>query len=204
MVFSCRRGRRTNVPARGFPIVSIVRTRSQGRRKLVVESVAFGLGYTAVLIWSGAALVASFTGGEANPYWPAIPGLRTDTTGVIAFAVAIVGLLVSRYLQLRRRNDPAAKPVARPAGVVAAQAVAETAAFLGTGLVIYLSLNAVTHPFTLRLQLTHLWPWPSEGTVRVIGLGICLAAVAATRYLRATAGPPGQPADVPENSDAAA
>ena len=78
------------------------------------------------------------------------------------------------------------------------QAVAETAAFLGTGVVIYLSLNAVTHPFTLRLQLTHLWPWPSEGTVRVIALVVCLAAVAVTRYLRATAGPPGQAAAVPK------
>jgi hypothetical protein len=146
--------------------VWFVGTRSQGQRKLVVESVAFGFGYTAVLIWAGTALVASFTGGESNPYWPAIPGLRTDTTGALAFAVAVV--------------------------------------VLGTGVVIYLSLNAVTHPFTLRLQLTHLWPWPSEGTVRVIALGVCLAAAAARRYLRATAGPPGQCPAVPENTDATA
>jgi hypothetical protein len=33
----------------------------------VVESAAFGLGFTAVLIWSGSALVAGFTGGEASP-----------------------------------------------------------------------------------------------------------------------------------------
>jgi hypothetical protein len=66
--------------------VKNVRNRSQNSRRLVIESVAFGLGYTAVLIWSGSALVASFTGGEADPYWPAIPHLRTDTTGVIAFA----------------------------------------------------------------------------------------------------------------------
>ena len=83
----------------------------------MVESVAFGLGYTAVLIWSGSAIVASFTGCEATPYWPAIPHLRTDTTGVIAFAVAIVSLVVSRYLQLRRRSGAPAEPVARPAGV---------------------------------------------------------------------------------------
>jgi hypothetical protein len=98
--------------------------------------------------------------------------------------------VLSRYLQLRRRGEapakPVAEPVARSAGVSLVQAVAETAAVLGTALVIYLSLNAVTHPVTLRLQLTHLWPWPSEGTVRVIGLGICLAAVATSRYLRAS------------------
>lgn len=184
-----------------------VRTWSQDQRKLVVESAAFGIGYTAVLIWSGTALVASFTGGEANPYWPAIPGLRTDTTGALAFGFAIIGLILSKYLQLARRGGlparPAPRPAPRPAGVNLVQAVAESAAFLSTGLVIYLSLNAVTHPFTLRLQLTHLWPWPSEGTVRVIALAVCLAAVAVTRYLRATAGPPGQASAVRESTDVA-
>jgi hypothetical protein len=184
-----------------------VRSRSRDQQKLVVESVAYGCGYTAVLIWAGTALVASFTGNESFPYWPAIPGLRTDTTGALAFAVAIVGLVVSKYLQLGRRNGPAAEPSGQPAvrspGVNLVQAVAETAAFLATGVVIYLSLNAVTHPFTLRLQLTHLWPWPSEGTVRVIALGVCLAGVAVTRYLRATARPPGRPVSVAENTDAA-
>jgi hypothetical protein len=188
----------------GFPIVWIVRTRSQGRRKLVVESVAFGFGFTAVLIWAGTALVAIFTSGESNPYWPAIPGLRTDTTGALSFAVAVAGLVLSKYLQLERRSGSPARPAARPGSVNLVQAVAESAVILGTGVVIYLSLNAVTHPFTLRLQLTHLWPWPSEGTVRVIALGVCLAGGAATRYLRATAVPPGQLPAVPEDTDAAA
>ena len=178
-----------------------MRNRSQNNRKLVVESAAFGLGYTAVLIWSGSALVASFTQALANPYWPDIPHLRTDTTGVIAFAVAIISLVVSKYLQLRRRSSAPAELVARPNGVLAVQAIAETAAVLGTALVVYLSLNAVTHPVTLRLQLTHLWPWPTEGTVRVIGLGICLVSVATSRYLRATASRPSQPAAARENAD---
>ena len=154
---------------------------------------AFGLGYAAVLIWIGSALVASFTAGEASPYWPNIPHLRTDTSGVIAFAVAIVTLSVSRYLQLRRRSGgPVAVPAERPARILAIQAVAETAAVLATAVVIYLSFNAFTHPETLRLQLTHLWPWPSEGTVRVIGLGICAVGGATSRYLRASAAVPGQ------------
>jgi hypothetical protein len=179
-----------------------VRKSSRNNRNLVIESVAFGLGYTAVLIWGGSALVASFTDGEAGPYWPAIPELRTDTTGVIAFAVAIVSLLVSKYLQLRRRSDAPAVTTAQPPGIALVQAVAETAAVLATGLVIYLSLNAVTHPITLGMELTHLWPsGPSEGTVRVIGLVICLAGVATRRYLRASAGRPGPAATVPEGAD---
>jgi hypothetical protein len=175
-----------------------MRTWSGDNRKLVYESAAFGLGYTAVLVWFGSALVGSFTGFEAFPYWPALPHLRTDTAGVLAFAIAIVTLSVSRFLQLRRRAGTPARPAAglaeRPASVHGVQAIAETAAFLGTAMVVYLSFNAITHPYTLRLQLTHLWPWPSEGTVRVIGLAICLVAVATSRYLRAIASMAGQPA----------
>ncbi len=155
----------------------------------MVESVALGLGYIAVLVFGGAALVASFSNNEAYPYWPYIPNLRTDTSGVLAFAVALVSLSVSRYLELRRRgggNAPV-RTVSRSAGVHAVQAVADAAVVCGTGLVIYLSLNAVTHPQTLQLQLTHLLPRPTEGTVRVIGLAVCLAAVATRHYLRATA-----------------
>jgi hypothetical protein len=188
-----------------------VRTRGQDNRRLVVESAAFGLGYAAVLVWAGSALVGSLGHADAYPYWPAIPHLRTDTSGVIAFAVAIVSLVISRYLQLRRRNgapaQPAgapARPVARAAGVLALQALAEIAALLGTGLVIYLSFNEVTHPATLRIQLTHLLPWPSEGTVRVIALGVCLVAVATSRYLRATATRPSQAAAPQEKASVTA
>jgi len=186
LIAASLRHRPISTPSRGS-IVSGVRKVSPGRQKLAVESVAFGLGYTAVLIWIGSALVASFTGGEANPYWPNVPHLRTDTAGVIAFAIAVVTLSVSRYLQLRRRaSAPAETQRERPARLLAVQAIAETAVILATGMVIYLSLNAVTHPETLRLQLTHLWPWPSVGTVRVIGLAICLAGTATSRYLRAS------------------
>jgi hypothetical protein len=171
---------------------------------LVVESAALGLGYAAVLIWVGSALVGSFGYDDYNPYWPAIPQLRTDTAGAIAFLVAIVTLVVSKYLELRRRSDVPTEPVPRSAGVLTVQAVAETAAVLGTALVIYLSCNAFMHPWTLKLQLTHLLPWPNEGTVRVIALGICLVAVATRRYLRVTARRPVPAATVPEKAGAAA
>jgi hypothetical protein len=173
----------------------------------MVESVAFGLGYAAVLVWIGSAFVASFGDfNDAYPYWPAIPHLRTDTAGFFAFAVAIVCLVVSRYLQLGRRNGAPADLVARlrPARVLAVQAVAEVAVFLGTGMVIYLSVNEAMHPWTLPIHLTHLLPWPSEGTVRVMSLGVCLIGVATSRYLRATATRPRQDAAVPEKADVTA
>jgi predicted PurR-regulated permease PerM len=184
--------------------VSSVRTGRQDRRRLVVESAALGLGYVAVLIWIGSALVGSFGYDGANPYWPAVPHLRTDTAGAIAFLVAIVTLVLSRYLELRRRSDAPTEPAPRSAGVLTVQAVAETAAILGTALVIYLSCNAFMHPETLRMQLTHLLPWPSEGTVRVIALAICLVSVATRRYLRATATRPRQAAVALEKADVTA
>lgn len=172
----------------------------------MVESVAFGLGYAAVLIWIGSALVGSFGYDDASPYWPALAHLRTDTAGAVAFFVAIVTLVASKYLELSRRNGASAQEarVVRSARVLAVQAVADTALFLGTALVIYLSCNAFMHPWTLRVQLTHLLPWPTEGTVRVIGLGICLVSAAVRRYLRATATRPGQPTTVPEKAGIAA
>ena len=179
-----------------------VRTRSEGTLRLVVESVALGLGYAAVLIFGGAALVAAFSNNESLPYWALIPALRTDTSGILAFAVALVSLSVGRYLELRRRGDRGdapVRPVSRSARVHAVQAVAEAALVLATGLVIYLSLNAVTHPWTLQVQLTHLASRPTEGTVRVIGLAICLAAVATRHYLRATATRPADAAPPAEN-----
>ena len=187
--------------------MSSVRTRSQGNRKLVVESVTLGLGYAAFLIWVGSAFVGSFGDfDDAYPYWPAIPRLRTDTAGFIGFAVAIVCLVISRYLQLGRRNGAPAERLARlrPARVLAVQAVADVAAILGTALVIYLSVNEAMHPWTLPIQLTHLLPWPSEGTVRVIALGVCLVAVATSRYLRASATRPGQAAVLQEKADVTA
>lgn len=168
----------------------------------MVESVARGLGYAAVLVFGGAALVAAFSNNEASPYWALVPRLRTDTSGVLAFAVALVSLAVSRYLELRRRGDRGdtpVRPASRSARVHAVQAVAESALVLATGLVIYLSLNAVTHPWTLEFQLTHLASRPSEGTVRVFGLFVCLAAVATRHYLRATATRPADAAPLAEN-----
>lgn len=169
----------------------------------MVEAIAFGLGYTAVLIWIGSALVASFGYDEYNPYWSAIP-LRTDTAGALAFGVSIVTLAISRYLELSRRSGVPTEPVPRSGGVLMVQAVADTAVFLGTALVIYLSCNAFMHPSTLDIHLTHLMSWPTEGTVRVIALFVCFVAVATRRYLRATGSRPSQAVPVTEQAGIAA
>ena len=57
-------------------------------------------------------------------------------------------------------------------------AVAETVAVLATGLFVYLSFNAITHPGSLLLHITHLLPWPAEGTVRVEALLLCACSIA--------------------------
>ena len=206
-----RAGGRRAAPGRGakrlpgFPIVWFVRNWSRDRRKLVVESAAFGIGYTAVLIWSGTGSGGQLQrrGGEPVLARDPRPADRHDRRARVRGSP----LSVSSSANTCSSSAAAVRllgPRPGPPASTWCRRWPRRAAFLGTGVVIYLSLNAVTHPFTLRLQLTHLWPWPSEGTVRVIALFVCLVAVAVTRYLRATAGPPGQASAVRESTDAAA
>jgi len=160
-----------------------------GNRWLTVEAAAAGLAYGAGLCWASTCLLASFRPNDLGaPYWSGLPGLRTDTCGIAAFLAVAVALSVSEYLRLRRRRDiPASPRPAPPSGspVLLAQAAAETVAVLATGLVGYLSVNAVTHPATLEIQATHLAPWPTEGTLRIVALLLCISSVTVLRYVRA-------------------
>jgi hypothetical protein len=175
---------------------------------LAVEAAAAGLAFGSLLEWASTALVGSFRPlGLADPYWRGVPWLRTDTSGFAAFIVAAVCLLSSEYLRLRRRRSapsaravpPAASagpvPPAASAGpvppptvpggaVLLAMAAAETVAVLATGLFGYLSVNAVTHPATQQIQATHLLSWPTEGTLRVVALLLCIVSFGMVRYLR--------------------
>jgi len=154
------------------------------RKALAVEAVTAGLAYGGLLCWASTALVGSFHDQYLpDRYWQPIP-LRTDTSGFIAFLVAAAGLATSEYLRLRRRREAASGPPPKPAATMML-AGAETVAVLATGLFVYLSFNALIHPATLRLQITHLLPWPAEGTVRVEALLLCACSVAVWRYLRA-------------------
>ena len=151
---------------------------------LAAEAITAGLALGAVLGWASTALVGSFRGEDLpGRYWQPIP-VRTDTSGFVAFLVATVCLATSEYLRLRRRREAAAcPPPERPAMLLLA--AAETVTILATGLFIYLSFNAITHPASLPLHITHLLPWPAEGTVRVEALLLCTCSAGLWRYLRA-------------------
>jgi hypothetical protein len=170
-------------------------------RWLAVEALTAGLAYGAGLCWVSVCLLGSFRPeGLGAPYWSGLPGLRTDTSGIMAFFVVAVCLAASEYLRLRRRRDAPAQPGPAQAGLALAGgpakplalAVSETVALLATGLAGYLSVNAVTHPWSLAIHATHLAPWPTEGTLRVAALLLCVGSVTVLRYL--WAGPDTRPA----------
>lgn len=163
--------------------------RPGGDAWLAVEAATAGLAFGSLLEWASTALVGSFRPLDlADPYWRVVPWLRTDTSGFAAFIVAAVCLLSSEHLRLRRRRSAASAgavpPPTAPGGVLLAMAAAETVAVLATGLFGYLSVNAVTHPATQQIQATHLLSWPTEGTLRVAALLLCIVSFGMVRYLR--------------------
>lgn len=174
-------------------------------RWLAFEASAAGLAYGAGLCWASVCLVASFRPGDLRtPYWRDVPGLRTDTCGIVAFLALAVCLGTSEYLRLRRRRDATVTPGGGSwsrTRRLFALATSETVAILATGLVVYLSVNAVTHPATLEIHATHLAPWPTEGTLRAAALLMCACSVTVLRYLLAgpTDGRGGRPATVPSS-----
>jgi hypothetical protein len=159
------------------------------RRWSVLEAWATGLAYGGGLCWVSVCLVGSFRPADlGDPYWSALSHLRTDTTGIGAFFVVAVCLSTSEYMRLRRRRDSSAGLGSELSGgtpLLLALSASRTIAILATGLVVYLSVNTVTHPATLDLHATHLAPWPTEGTLRVLALFCCVCSVTMLRYLRA-------------------
>lgn len=175
---------------------------------LALEALATGLAYGAGLCWISVCFLANFRPGDLGvPYWSGVPQLRSDTCGILAFFAVAVCLGTSEYLRLRRRRDAMATPgpgSSRGTAKPFALAASETTAVLATGLVIYVSVNAVTHRATLGMRATHLAAWPTEGTLRVVALLLCVCSVMVLRYLLAgtTAGEHGgHPAVTPPRSE---
>ena len=165
------------------------------KRQLVIEAWAAGAAYAAGLCWISVCFVATFQPNDlSSPYWRDIPQLRTDTCGIVAFFVAGVCLGTSEYLRLHRRRGVLGAQRPRPRQLpggwsLIALVASETVTVMATGLFVYLSANAVTHPVTLNIQAMHWASWPTEGTLRVIALGLCLGSVTVLRYLLAGARP---------------
>jgi hypothetical protein len=166
--------------------------------RLMVEAPAAGIAFGSVLWWVSTCLVGTFRPQDLpNPYWDGMPWLRTDTSGFVAFFVAAISLTCSEYLRLSRRQDDRRRSATAPSSATTMDmrtnkapalymllAVSETVTVLATALVGYLSLNAITHPESLQIHVSHLLPWPAEGTLRVVALALCVCSVAVFRYLR--------------------
>lgn len=158
-------------------------------RWFVVEGVSFGLAYGASLLWGSVCLVASFRPYDLSaPYWSDVPNLRSDTSGIVSFIAVAIFLTCGKFLFLRRRRG---KVVSTQGSLVNSYvnisilAVTQTITFLATGLFVYLSVNTVTHPETLSMSATHLASWPTEGTLRVIALLMCVCSFSLIRFLEA-------------------
>jgi hypothetical protein len=152
----------------------------------IIESLATGVAYGAALCFASVCLVASFRPYDlATPYWSEVRLLRTDTCGVICFVIVAVTLVVSEFLRLRRKQEQRKGRQHLQTGrgsAPLATAVTEVVALLSSGLVVYISVNAVTHPDTLVLRATHFATWPTEGTLRVAALFLSVCSVALLRY----------------------
>jgi hypothetical protein len=166
---------------------------------LIVEAITVGLAFGSLLLWASTCLVGSFRPRAlAEPYWSGVPNLQTDTSGFAAFIIAAVSFIGSECLRLRRRQmaiaqtsnsaAPAKYIVTARGARLIAYAACEAIALMATSIVGYLSVNAVTHPSTLMMPATHLLSWPTEGTLRMIALILCVGSIAVLRFLRAESG----------------
>ena len=158
------------------------------RFRRYLEGISTGLAYSGALAALSALAVASFRPNDLSmPYWASIGWLRTDTFGFICFVLATLSFALAEFLRLSRvvgQRRSAVEPAPSPLAVLVA-AIARALAAASSILVVYLSVNAVTHPNTLLLPATHRLSWPTEGTLRVAALIVtaCAAAVARTQRI---------------------
>ncbi|MEK7643598.1 MAG: hypothetical protein AAB372_04100 [Patescibacteria group bacterium] len=59
-----------------------------------------------------------------------------------------------------------------------------TTFFFGFSSWVYIALNAVFHPETLPMPLTHLLPWPREDTFGIVCFGVSFISLFIYRLIR--------------------
>lgn len=146
-----------------------------------------GVTYSSGLVALSAFLVGSFRPRDlSHPYVGHLAWLRIDSFGIVCFFVATIGIAVSSYLRRSYGFTRHSATVGRAPSSISlfTTAVARSLVAAGTTLVVYISINAVTHPITLGKPATHLLSWPTEGTLRAVSLIVVAFAVAIDRALR--------------------
>jgi hypothetical protein len=164
-----------------FPEIS----RNQVRRG--IEGAVGGLTYSSALVALSAFLVGSFRPRDlSHPYVGHLAWLRTDSFGIVGFFVATIGLAISGYLRRSYGVTRRSAPAGRAPGTISliTSVVARSLAAASTTVVVYISINAVTHPITLGRPATHLLSWPTEGALRAASLIVVAFAVAIDKALR--------------------
>lgn len=153
-----------------------------------IEAGAAGAAYSSGLVALSVLAVASFRPEDLPyPYVGRIAWLRTDTIGIFCFILATLALGTSEYLRLSCYAARRSAPVSPLAGVTPhslTTAAARALIAAGTALVVYVSVNAITHPYTLTLPATHILSWPTEGTLRAVSLIVVACSVAIERAQR--------------------
>lgn len=130
-----------------------------------------------------AVYAAAFPDDLSRPVTAVVP-MRRDSFGILAFALSAAATTV-----LRARNGRLRAQGRHGAGRGWSRAVLHTAFGYGLAAWAYLCVNSLTHPRTIGMRLTHLSPWPSEGTTAVTGFVVSATAL----FLLRAAAPVEQP-----------
>ncbi len=158
----------------------------------VVEGAVTGLAAGSALVAVSVFAVGSLRPAELPvPYWVKLTWLRTDTLGVVCFFVATLAFAASESCRLSRAATRLTSvSAARQRGRIHVLILAVARAFTAASvlLVAYLSVNAVTHPWSLDDPATHFASWPTESTLRVAACAVAIIAAGIARTERIAVG----------------
>jgi hypothetical protein len=114
--------------------------------------------------WSYVAVLAVFRPDDLPrplTHWAAGP--RTDTFGAACFAVSFLAYVAGAVVRERRLSRPSEADEPEGGQPALARALIRAGGVYGAVAWAYIAMNAVSHPRTLSMRLTHLAPWPTEG-----------------------------------------